>query len=142
MILNFRHIGIVVEDLNKSLHFYNDLLGFELIKRMNESGEYINNLTSVLDLNITTVKLRIPGGGIVELIQINSPNKRHITASITNVGITHFALTVDNIDETYRYLSEHGVKFVFPPIESPDGYAKVSFCKDPNNIFIELVQEI
>ena len=38
-IKNIRHTGIVVKNLNKSLNFYKNLLGFKIKKRMIESGK-------------------------------------------------------------------------------------------------------
>mgnify|MGYP000114723570 CR=1 FL=1 len=42
--------------------------------------------------------------------------------------------------EIYQKLTESGVKFNAPPQLSPDGYAKVTFCLDPDNTPVELVQ--
>ena len=44
--------------------------------------------------------------------------------------------------ETYNRLVEAGVYFNSPPQLSPDGFAKVTFCKDPDGSLIELVEEL
>jgi len=33
-----------------------------------------------------------------------------------------------------------GVEFICPPEKSPNGFAKVTFCTDPEGNYIELVQ--
>lgn len=42
MITQFRHTGIVVWDLEKSLAFYRALLGFREWKRAREKGSFID----------------------------------------------------------------------------------------------------
>ena len=42
MIKDIRHTGIVVFDLDRSMHFYMEKLGFKVLKRMNESGSFID----------------------------------------------------------------------------------------------------
>ena len=36
----------------------------------------------------------------------------------------------------------YGIEFNAPPQDSPDGYAKVTFCRGPENLLIELVEQI
>ena len=49
--INIRHTGIVVSDMEKSLKFYRDLLGFKIRKDMVESGDYINNFSEMMLLS-------------------------------------------------------------------------------------------
>ena len=56
------------------------------------------------------------------------------------MGCTHFAVTVDDIDELYGDLIMSGVHFIKEPISN--GKVKVAFCKDPNDVYIELVEEL
>ena len=61
---------------------------------------------------------------------------------ICNIRASHIAFTADNIDYEYKKLKKQGVKFNCPPQISPDGRAKVTFCYDPDNVPIELVEEL
>ena len=47
MILNIRHTGIVVRDLESSLDFYRDLLGLSVWKREKEEGAFIENVVNI-----------------------------------------------------------------------------------------------
>ncbi|MCK4431224.1 MAG: VOC family protein, partial [Candidatus Aminicenantes bacterium] len=40
MIKDIRHTGIVVADIEASLYFYRNLLGFQVAKQMEEAGDY------------------------------------------------------------------------------------------------------
>jgi catechol 2,3-dioxygenase-like lactoylglutathione lyase family enzyme len=140
-ILNIRHTGIVVTDLDASLRFYRDLLGFNEIKRLEESGTYIDNMLGLESAHVTTVKLAAPDGNLIELLKFRShPRKSAGPLEACSIGITHMALTVSDINQTYQSLSKRGIPFNSPPQTSPDGYAMVAFCRDPDGILVELVE--
>jgi predicted enzyme related to lactoylglutathione lyase len=141
-VLNIRHAGIVVTDMKRSIDFYTNLLGFQIQKDMIESGSYIDNLLSIEKGKVNTVKMSLRDGGMVELLQfINNPELPK-DKKLTNIGCTHFAMTVDNLEETYNNLVMSGVRFLSEPQYSPDGFARVVFCEDPDGTFIELVEEM
>jgi|TARA_R110000824_G_scaffold133453_3_gene296251 catechol 2,3-dioxygenase-like lactoylglutathione lyase family enzyme len=141
--LNVRHTGIVVSDADKSIDFYTNLLGFEIKKDMLESGDYIDNFSSLKDVVVRTIKMTLENGDMVELLNYQThPELPDMTRPITRIGCSHFAMTVENLDETYNKLLEAGVEFNSPPQYSPDGFAKVTFCKDPDGSLVELVEEL
>ena len=59
---------------------------------------------------------------------------------INNVGPTHFAVQVENLDSVHADMTARGVTFLSSPKESPDKFAKVAFCRAPEGTFIELVE--
>ena len=56
------------------------------------------------------------------------------------IGIAHIAFTVDDVNAAYDRLKNEGVSFISAPKVSPDGYAKVAFCRAPEGTFVELVE--
>ena len=87
--------------------------------------------------------MSLENGDMVELLHYDShPEEPDMTRKITQIGCSHIALTVNNLDETYNMLRENDVKFNSPPQHSPDGFAKVTFCKDPDGSLVELVEEL
>jgi catechol 2,3-dioxygenase-like lactoylglutathione lyase family enzyme len=140
-----RHVGIVITDIKKSLDFYVDALGFKISKRADESGTCIDNFLSLTDTEVTTIKMSDDNGNILELLRFNShPDKADNNKNrlLNEVGCSHFALTVDNLDELYTCLSDEDIKFNYPPQISDDGKVKVAFCRDPDGTFIEMVEEL
>ena len=137
-----RHTGIVVEDVETSIEFYRKYFGFEIQRDMVESGEYIDNFCSMKDVEVRTVKMASESESMIELLNfISHPEeKRH--RQINHVGCAHIALTVKNLDELYDIMKNDEVSFNCSPQISPDGKAKVTFCKDPDGTFIELVEEL
>lgn len=142
MIKNVRHSGIVVKDMESSLHFYRDLLGLKVSKQMDEQGGYIDRVLGLRGVKVTTVKLAAEDGGMIELLYFGSHQDKSQNCEIYRKGLTHIALTVDNLDSEYKRLSAAGVAFISPPQLSPDGSAKVAFCKDPQGVFVELVETL
>ena len=141
MILNVRHTGIVVGDLDAALHFYGELLGFKVNKRMEESGAYLDNMLGLKGVQVTTVKMAAPDGNLIELLYYHShPRKARDQREICEVGVSHVALTVDDLALEHQRLRNAGVQFYAPPQLSPDGYAKVTFCRDPDGNPVELVE--
>ncbi len=137
---DIRHTGIVVADLEASLHFYRDLLGFQIAKQMEEAGDYIDNISSLRNVKVTTVKMTSPSGQMIELLKYHSHPAEQKMREICEIGISHIAFTVDDLDIEYERLKDKGIKFNSPPQLSPDGYAKVTFCRAPEGTLIELVE--
>jgi len=140
MIRDIRHTGIVVINLETSIHFYRDLLGFQVVKRMEESGDYLDNILSLRDVKVTTVKMIAPSGQMIELLKYHSHSIEQREHEISETGISHIAFTVNDLDNEYRKLKDNGIKFNSYPQLSPDGYAKVTFCRAPEGTLIELVE--
>jgi len=140
MIKEIRHTGIVVVDLETSLYFYGDLLGFKVAKQMEEAGDYIDNISLLRNVKVSTVKMTSPAGQMIELLKYHSHPAEQRECEIYEIGISHIALTVDNLDIEYKRLKDKGIQFNSPPQLSPDGYAKVTFCRAPEGTLIELVE--
>lgn len=140
MIKNIRHVGIVVSDIEASLCFYRDILGFKIAKQMDESGEYIDNILVLQQVKVTTIKIAAPDGQLIELLYYHSHPGKQKQRKVFDVGVAHIAFTVDDLDKEYDRLKARGVLFNAPPQLSPDGYAKVTFCKSPEGTLVELVE--
>ena len=140
MIKKIRHTGIVVRDLDISMHFYCDLLGFKITRQLDESGAYVDNMLSLDQVRVATVKMAAPDGQMIELLKFHTHLNEQKPRDINNVGITHIAFEIDDLSDEYNRLKDEGVPFNSPPQLTPDGYAKVAFCRAPEGTFIELVE--
>ena len=119
--MRYLHTMVRVADLEKSLAFYRDALGLEVLRsKEGPSGRF------------TLVFLAAPGDSQaqVELTYNWDPEE---LAGGRNFG--HLAYAVDNIYATCERLQAHGVSILRPP---RDGY--MAFVRSPDNISVELLQ--
>lgn len=144
MIIGYRHTGLVVRDIEKSLAFYQDILGFPLWKRTVEKGRYIESVVGISGVVLEWAKLKIPGDTLLELIQYHTHPDNHDIPKIqpsNKIGCSHMAFTVRDIESLYQTLTKRGFHCNSEPQTSPDGLVKVLYCHDPDGIIIEMVEE-
>src|SRR3954452_25450968 len=93
-ILSADHTGITVSNLERSLAFWRDVLGFEFSHRAHQSGQFPTEITGVAGAELSLAVVKAPGHKI-ELIEYNSPADRKSTNELRlcDVGHVHVALT-------------------------------------------------
>ncbi len=138
-----RHVGIVVNDLDKTKDFWIKSLGFQLHIKALEQSPYIDELLGIKDPNLTTVKLIDSKGFIIELLKFNNYQvEKSWSGDLKTTGLTHIALTVDNLDELVDSLKKQNYQLMSEIKISPNGKVKVVFAKGPEGIMLELVEEL
>lgn len=143
MIKGIRHTGLVVSDLDLSLKFWCELLDFKVMRRMDESGFQLDAMMGLNCVNVTTVKLSANNGSMIELLKFNShPDSKSWNGTPYSTGLTHVALTVDDLECCIKRLGENGYCSINVPQISPDGIVKVVYMRGPEGILIELVEEL
>ena len=120
--MKFLHSMIRVKDLDKSLHFYVELLGLEVSRRKDyEQGRF--SLIFLTD-----------GQSDAEIELTYNWDQEEDYSNGRNFG--HLAFLVDDIYATCQKLEDNGVTILRPP---RDGY--MAFVKSPDQISIELLQK-
>ena len=136
------HLGICVSDLERSLAFYRDALGFEMESELAVDGEPSETL-----LRLSPVKLRavylVRDGVRIELLHYASPGHagNGSPRAMNQLGLTHLSFRVDDLSATAARLEAHGAR-VLPEtrIDNPQLRAKALFATDPDGTLIELVE--
>ena len=144
MVRNVRHFGIVVRDMDACLKFYRDLLGLQVRNDAVESGETMDAVLGLKDVQVRTVKMGAgESGALVELLEFRSPReKARAPGRLCSAGPRHLALTVEHLDRLYRALSAQGIRCLSEPRPSPDGSVRLAFCLDPEGNPVELVETV
>src|SRR5918911_1449477 len=102
------HFSFTVADLDRSIEFYRDLLGFELIHTQEQANEYTRGLVGYPDADLRVAQFVIPGQprGIsshdLELVEYRQPRGTRGDINICNPGAAHLAMVVDDIQEQYE----------------------------------------
>ena len=137
--IKMRHVGIAVKDIESSIDFYTRMLGFKIKKDQVEEGEYLDTFLGIKDVKVRTVKMTLEDNNMLEFDSHPGFNE---AGFITRIGCSHIALTVPDADSLYKKLKSEEVRVINEPTLSPDGAAKVFFCKDLDGTWLELVEEM
>ena len=143
------HTGLTVSDLERSIAFYRDLLGLELIAQWDSSQPYLRRIVAYPDAELRIALLRLPhigdggSGHHIELLEYRRPRGERGDANTCNPGNGHVAFMVDDLDRLYAELSAKGVRFKSAPVAITHGRntgAKGVYLFDPDDITLELIQ--
>src|SRR5947207_3272915 len=111
-ILAADHTGITVSNLERSLAFWRDVLGFELSHRTHQAGDLASEITGVPGAEILLAVVKAPGGHKIELLEYKKPadNEKDVELRPCEVGHVHIALTVDDLDAVLNTIATSGWK--------------------------------
>ena len=128
-------IAITCSNFEKSLDFYHNKLGFEIVMDL----EIPDNLAQDIGLAPTGFRqVRLKAGNtLIKLMDIeDSPATPTVKFS---AGVRWLTFFVEDIQGAVKNLKQNGIEFLSEPISAPDA-AGVVCAKDPDGILIELVQ--
>jgi catechol 2,3-dioxygenase-like lactoylglutathione lyase family enzyme len=142
-ILTADHTGITVSNLERSLAFWQDVLGFELSHRAHQTGELAEQITGVAGAEILIAVVKAPGHKI-ELLEYRAPSDRkRADLRPCDVGSIHVALTVDNLDAVLETIAASGWKAAGTPqtlTTGPNAGKRVIYVRDPDGTTIEFME--
>lgn len=119
------HVAIKVTDLDRSLDYYVNKLGFpEMLRLAKDDG------------TVWLVYLRITDEQYLEVF----PGAENDRAPGWNAnGMNHMCLTVDNIDEVLARIADAGLELLLPLKTAIDGNRQ-AWLEDPDGNRIELME--
>jgi catechol 2,3-dioxygenase-like lactoylglutathione lyase family enzyme len=137
------HTGITVSNLEKSLAFWRDVLGFEISHTAHQTGEMAKEITGVAGAEIKLVVLRAPGGHKIELLEYLGPtDRKRSVLRPCDIGSVHVALTIDNLDAVLQRIAASGWKTAGKPqtlTRGPNAGKRVVYVRDPDGTTIEFM---
>lgn len=143
-IVKGHHTGFTVSSLERSLAFYRDLLGLELVFQWNPEAPYLGELVGYAQVDLHAAILRIPGSDtFLELLEYRNVEQQPVDMRNGNVGNGHIAFTVDELDPLFERLAAAGVKSVSPPVTptiGPNKGGRAVYLIDPDGFRVELIQ--
>lgn len=144
-ILTADHTGITVSNLERSLAFWRDVIGFELSHRTHQAGELAGEITGVPGAEISLAVVKAPGGHKIELLEYEKPadRNRHLEFRPCDVGHVHVALTVDDLDVVLNAIAASGWNGAGTPQilkSGPNAGKRVVYVRDPDGTTIEFMQ--
>ena len=138
------HFGIQVADLDRSIAFYRDLLGLELIARWVRDQPYIQELVGYPGVVLHVAVFRFPNSeSFLEVLEYRNVEKTPVDPSNANPGTAHLCVYVPDLTALHARLAANGVRFVSgikSPTIGPNSGAKVIYMIDPDGIRVELLE--
>ena len=139
------HTGITVSNLERSLAFWRDVLGFELSHRAHQKGEMAEQITGVAAAELKLAVVKAPGGHKIELLEYLAPadRKNDVDRRPCDVGHAHVALTVDDLESILQTIAASGWEAAGKPqtlSAGPNAGKRVIYVRDPDGTTIELME--
>ncbi|HJY53928.1 MAG TPA: VOC family protein [Candidatus Udaeobacter sp.] len=138
------HTGITVSNLQRSVAFWRDVLGFELSHTAHQKGELAQEITGVEGAELKLAVLRAPGDHKIELLEYLAPADRaRANLRPCEVGFVHIALLVDDLDVVLERIATSGWKAAGKPqrLQSgPNAGKRVAYVRDPDGTTIEFME--
>ncbi len=133
------HLGICVADLERSLAFYRDALGFVEIGRFRDDQGYSSQLLELDDVRMEAIYLERDGWRI-ELLCFAQPRAVGSGARrpINELGLTHLSFVVENLEESLTAVLRHGGAVIEQT--RMEMRAKAIFATDPDGTRLELIE--
>jgi catechol 2,3-dioxygenase-like lactoylglutathione lyase family enzyme len=139
------HTSFTISNLERSLAFWRDVLGCEVLATQEKEGGYLAAIVGDPRAHVRMAHLRVPGGEhVIELFEYVAPDGETMDVLPWNVGATHICFLVEDLPAVYDELVERGVtSFVSPPVEVDTGVNAGGYglhLRDPDGVIVELFQ--
>ena len=119
------HTMIRVKDIEKSLKFYQELLGLKLAKKKRLDDCMLYFLSDEY--------------GEVQ-IELTHNDETPESGYDIGTGFGHFAFGVDSLDEFTKKMKDFGCEYLWEPFKLSAVGSTIAFIKDPDGYEIELIE--
>jgi catechol 2,3-dioxygenase-like lactoylglutathione lyase family enzyme len=142
----FTHVGICVADLDRSLRFYVEALGFSRREPDGRVGTFIDPLVELDGVELE-FRFLVRDGMSVELLHFVSPDPVGPAGRrpMNQFGLTHFGLAITQLDDVVRAIVEYGGQ-TYPQTrvsyQVDDSSPRIDsvYCTDPDGVRLELME--
>jgi lactoylglutathione lyase len=133
------HNGVCISDLERSIRFYSEALGFEVRQRYEIAAPY-DKLAELPGLMVRVAFMTLEGR-VLELMEYKQPKAvgTRERRAMNRLGLTHLCFAASDIDATAERIAKAGGQVLRETrVETPISIA--IFCTDPDGVRIELTQ--
>ena len=133
------HIGLTVSDLDRSVSFYQDVVGMEIARRgFRTGGEWFDILTENHGAVVDAVMMS--GDDVVlQLVQYYEGGNPDSVTGHNRVGNMHLSINVDDLDAKYSQIAGVGVRSCTPIVDLPIPGMRSFYVRDPDGVPVEFI---
>lgn len=140
------HVGYAVADLDRSIAFYETLLGVPLLLRKTWDVPYVGEIVGYPDLILEGAFFQLPNGIVLELLEYKTPRPGAVDMESYNAGNAHLCLVTEDMAVDFARLRAAGYDTFRSeaPVDIPWGPyrgGRACYVRDPDGISIELLEE-
>jgi catechol 2,3-dioxygenase-like lactoylglutathione lyase family enzyme len=130
------HVGLCVTDLNRSRRFYEEVLGFTVVRELSvPDGPASTLLRVATPVGLTALYLE-RDGFVLELLHFGRDgNEPRRDRAFTEPGLTHLSFTVDDLAATRALVAETGGEV----LADTDVGGLAVMVRDPDGQLLELL---
>ena len=140
MIHSLGHVGLGVSNLERSLKFYRDVMGMEVLMELSVTDDRIARVIGIPGAQCRIVHLKL-GDGTLELFEYSNPigtNKANDMRQCDR-GLIHIGFEVNEFHKHVAQFKEMGLEFLGEPVEFRPG-VWIVYLRGPDGEVIELRQ--
>jgi catechol 2,3-dioxygenase-like lactoylglutathione lyase family enzyme len=141
-IVGVLHVGVTVSDADRSIAFYRDNFGFELVSERVARGGWVEQVTGLSGLELRIVHLHREGLNL-ELLEYVQPPGAARARGFNDTGSAHICFVTDDMDRDFEQLLQNGAGRINPPqavVGGPNDGGRVVYVMDPDGNAVELHQ--
>lgn len=142
-ILGTNHTSFTVSDLERSIAFLRDCLGFKVVSKAPRDPALVSRITGVAGADMMIAFVKAPGHTL-ELIEYRAPaTKGKVSARPCDTGFAHVAFNVDDAQAAVDAASGYGVQAICAPVtidQGPNKGRKVVYVRDWDGITFEFIE--
>jgi catechol 2,3-dioxygenase-like lactoylglutathione lyase family enzyme len=138
----FDHTGVITPDIEASVRFWEDALGFEAKPIGERSREWISAFLGVEGVKVRLVHL-YGHGTHLEFIQFDSPQDTPANPRITQGGVAHICLRTSDVEALRARILAAGGSDQGRIVAIDEGIARGLrglYMRDPHGVLIEIVE--
>lgn len=142
--ITFSHTNLIARDWRKLAKFYIEVFDCKpTYPERDIKEQWIDKMCALEDVHLQGVHLQLPGfknGPTLEIFEYNKKGEDH-QIQINDLGFSHIAFHVENVDSVLQKLLDHGGTIYGKIVEAEvkgKGMLKAVYTKDPEGNIIEI----
>ena len=138
------HTGLTVSDLERSLYFWRDAMGMEVLFQQEKVGGYLEAIVGEPGAHVRMAHLAFGGAGPrIELFQYLAPGGGRHFSRPADQGFAHVCVACDDLGEWLERLIAAGGTPFSEPVEIDTGVNRGGrgvYLRDPDGHVVELFE--
>jgi catechol 2,3-dioxygenase-like lactoylglutathione lyase family enzyme len=140
----FSHSGICVTDIDRSMRFFDQAIGFAPAENyaLSDHSDWLDIVNELPGVKLRAQMVRSAEGNTIELLKMDSPEcfGPRERRAMNRYGLTHLAFYVDDIDAVAAAVTANGGR-TYPHTRSTfTSGIEIMYCTDPDGVRVELMQ--